>query len=45
MYYNEFNGDKISRLGFGTMRLPMHEDGTIDYEAGQEMIPDTQESA
>ena len=38
MYYNEFNGDKISRLGFGTMRLPMHGDGTIDYEAGQEMI-------
>lgn len=38
MYYNEFNGDEISRLGFGMMRLPMHEDGTIDYEAGQEMI-------
>ena len=38
MKYSEFNDCKISRLGFGTMRLPMHPDGTIDYEAGKEMV-------
>lgn len=38
MNYTDFKGKKISRLGFGMMRLPMHEDGTIDYENGQEMI-------
>lgn len=38
MKYIDFKGDKISRLGFGTMRLPMKEDGSIDYAAGQEMM-------
>ena len=38
MNYTDFKGKKISRLGFGMMRLPMHEDGTIDYAKGQEMI-------
>ena len=38
MKYTEFKGMKISRLGFGTMRLPMDAEGKIDYDAGQEMI-------
>ena len=38
MKYTQFKDSKISRLGFGTMRLPMHKDGTIDYEAGKEMV-------
>lgn len=38
MKYNEFKGKKISRLGFGTMRLPMDTDGNIDYAAGQRML-------
>lgn len=33
MIYSEFNGLKLSRLGFGTMRLPLLEDRkTIDHE-------------
>ena len=32
MNYTDFHGKQISRLGFGMMRLPMHKDGTIDYE-------------
>ena len=31
MIYNDFKGDKVSVLGFGTMRLPMDENGNIDY--------------
>lgn len=38
MNYTDFHGKQISRLGFGMMRLPMHKDGTIDYEKGQKMI-------
>ena len=38
MNYTDFHEKQISRLGFGMMRLPMHKDGTIDYEKGQEMI-------
>ena len=38
MKYTDFKGDKISRLGFGTMRLPMKADGSINYTAGQEMV-------
>ncbi len=38
MNYTNFKGKKISRLGFGMMRLPMDADGNIDYAAGQEMI-------
>jgi len=30
MIYREFQGKKLSQLGFGTMRLPLFEDGTID---------------
>lgn len=38
MQYTDFQGDQVSRLGFGTMRLPMKADGSIDYAAGQEMV-------
>ena len=38
MNYTEFKDKKISRLGFGTMRLPMDDQGKIDYAAGQEMV-------
>ena len=30
MIYNEFQDIQLSRLGFGTMRLPLLEDGSID---------------
>lgn len=38
MQYTDFKGLKISRLGFGTMRLPMNGEGKIDYEEGQRML-------
>lgn len=39
MIYNDFCGHKISRLGFGTMRLPLLEDGrTIDKAETERMI-------
>ena len=39
MIYSELCGHKVSRLGFGTMRLPMLEDGkTIDKEQTEKMI-------
>lgn len=31
-------GIKVSKLGFGAMRLPCHEDGTIHQEAVNEMV-------
>lgn len=37
MIYNDFKGDKVSVLGFGTMRLPMDENGNIDYTEGERM--------
>lgn len=30
MIYRDFKGEKISMLGFGTMRLPLEKDGSID---------------
>ena len=30
MIYNDFQDKKLSLLGFGTMRLPVHADGSID---------------
>lgn len=38
MIYREFNGEKLSLLGFGCMRLPLLEDGkTIDQEQVEKM--------
>ncbi len=38
MKYTEFKEAKVSRLGFGTMRLPMDSEGKIDFNAGREMV-------
>ncbi|MBQ1384861.1 MAG: aldo/keto reductase, partial [Firmicutes bacterium] len=39
MYYSDFKGLKLSKLGFGTMRLPLMEDGkTIDSAQTEEMV-------
>lgn len=37
MKYREACGEKVSALGFGTMRLPLLEDGSIDQEQMQRM--------
>ena len=38
MIYRDFKGTKLSMLGFGTMRLPVPEDGQIDTAQTQEMV-------
>jgi len=38
MQYNEACSERLSRLGFGCMRLPLHEDGTINEEEVQKMV-------
>lgn len=38
MIYKEFKGKKLSLLGFGTMRLPLNEDKTINEHEFQEMF-------
>lgn len=38
MIYTDFKGKQLSQLGFGTMRLPLKEDKTIDEAATLEMI-------
>ena len=38
MEYTPFKGKNISRLGFGTMRLPEGDDGKIDYDTAKEML-------
>ena len=38
MVYKEFQGKKLSALGFGAMRLPMNEDGTVDEKQTKEMV-------
>lgn len=38
MIYREFNDEKISLLGFGTMRLPTTEDGKIDEVQTADMV-------
>ena len=38
MRYNEVWGKKLSRLGFGGMRLPCESDGKIDYAAAEAMV-------
>ena len=38
MLYSDLSGDKLSRLGFGTMRLPLLENGKIDEEQVEKMV-------
>ncbi|MBQ7276466.1 MAG: aldo/keto reductase [Bacilli bacterium] len=38
MLYNNFKECKISRLGFGLMRLPVNSDGTINKKETEKMI-------
>ena len=38
MIYCDFQGKKLSRLGFGTMRLPTKADGSIDEARTEEMV-------
>ncbi len=38
MIYSNFRGLQLSRLGFGTMRLPENPDGSIDEAATKEMV-------
>ncbi len=38
MYYKEFQGKQLSALGFGLMRLPCFEDGTIDQPTVEKMV-------
>ncbi len=38
MLYSDFQNIKISRLAFGTMRLPLKSDGSIDEDLTQEMV-------
>ncbi len=40
MIYRDFQGKKLSMLGFGTMRLPTTPDGAIDEAAVTEMTAD-----
>ena len=38
MIYRDFQGKQLSMLGFGTMRLPVQPDGSIDRELTQSMV-------
>ena len=38
MIYHDFQGERISALGFGAMRLPLQADKSIDRAAVEEMI-------
>lgn len=38
MLYTEVCGEKLSRLGFGCMRLPVREDKSVDEGAVEEMV-------
>ena len=38
MIYRDFKGTKLSMLGFGTMRLPLLENGQIETAQTQEMV-------
>ena len=38
MICNEFQGKQLSRLGFGAMRLPVMEDGSINVPLTREMV-------
>lgn len=38
MLYSDFQNKQLSKLGFGTMRLPQKEDGSIDEGRAKEMV-------
>ena len=38
MIYRDFLGNKVSLLGMGAMRLPVHADGTVNEEQTREMV-------
>ena len=38
MIYSEFDGKKLSLLGFGAMRLPVNEDGSINEALTEQMM-------
>ena len=38
MIYRTFKDKELSLLGFGAMRLPMNEDGTVDEKQTKEMV-------
>ena len=40
MIFNDFQGEKLSMLGFGMMRLPLGADGEIDQDRVQTMVDD-----
>lgn len=40
MLYSDLSGDRLSRLGFGTMRLPQLADGKIDEATVERMVAD-----
>ena len=38
MYYKEFQGKRLSALGFGAMRLPTNADGSVNEELTEKMV-------
>ena len=44
MLYSDLSGDRLSRLGFGTMRLPQLADGKIDEATVERMVADAMEA-
>ena len=38
MIYKDFQNKKLSLLGFGTMRFPVLEDGSIDEAQVEDMV-------
>lgn len=38
MYYQDFFGDRLSGLGFGTMRLPLLANGEVDISQTEKMV-------
>lgn len=38
MLYSDFQDKKLSLLGFGAMRLPLCEDGSVDIVQTEEMM-------
>ena len=38
MIYSEFDGKKLSMLGFGAMRLPLNEDGSVNEALTEQML-------